>query len=445
MIKLLLTIYNILFVLLLVPVSLLLLIFSSKYRREVFYKLPERFAFWFFSKDTSKKTVWIHCASLGEVRAVEPIINALKDDYCVVLTVLTKTGRQYAGKIESLRFVSLLPLDIYPLTLRAFKIIQPDIFVIVETELWPSTLYAAKKCGVKIITVNARMSEKSFKFYEKFRFFWRSFIGLIDLIAARNSSDAKRFAAFRGGEKNIFVNGNIKYDRDFRVDFKRSDFGLTACGIVFTAGSVRAEETQIIAQAYNEIKQKYPEVKFFLAPRHLAHLSKIKKTLEKNNIKYCFFSEIVKPAADDTAENDDAGHPTGVLGNVKLISGLQSGFILVDVFGELQNIYAVSDFSFVGGSLVNKGGQNPIEPAACGKPVLFGKYMSNFETEAQALLKSGGAFYVSNAKDIASKITEFVENKQAAISAGQNALKAVESQKGAVNITVKQIKSELGK
>ena len=439
MTKLLLTIYNILFIFLLIPASILLLVFSSKYRKEIFYKLSERFALRSafspgkFAKDFSKKTVWVHCASLGEVRAVEPVINGLKDDYNVILTVLTKTGREYAQKIEKLCFVSLLPLDIYPLMLKAFKIIKPDVFVIIETELWVSTLYAAKKCGIKIMTVNGRMSEKSFNFYKRTKFFWQPFVRLIDIVAARNASDARRFASFTGKETEVSVSGNIKYDRDFKVDSKRSDYGLTGEDIVFTAGSVRNGEEKIIIQTYNELKQSFPGIKFFFAPRHLSRLNAIKKILSQNKIKFSLFSEL--------AVNSSLLPP-----HKPCHSGLDPesivplSFILVDVFGKLQNVYAISDFSFVGGSLINKGGQNPIEPAACGKPVLFGKYMSNFEHEAEILLKSGGAFQVSDAKNLAEKATELISNKELSKTAGQNALKSVESQKGAVKITVTRIK-----
>jgi 3-deoxy-D-manno-octulosonic-acid transferase len=330
----------------------------------------------------------------------------------VVLTVLTKTGREYAQKIEKLRFVSLLPLDIYPLALKAFKTVKPDIFILVETELWASTLFAAKKAGVKIMTINARMSEKSFKIYKKFGFFFKPFISLIDAVLARNSVDARRFAALTGKDANVSVSGNIKYDRDFNVNSKRADYGLKDGDIVFAAGSTRPQETQIIAQAYIKLKQKYSNLKFFLAPRHLAHLEKVKKILKESGVEYSLFSDINFQA---------------------------QSFILVDVFGKLQNVYAISDFSFVGGSLIDKGGQNPIEPAACAKPVLFGKYMGNFEAEAQALLKSGGAFQISDAKDLALKIEELIENKQEALTAGQNALKTVQSQKGAVKITLERI------
>ncbi|MDR1940731.1 MAG: hypothetical protein LBQ47_00175 [Endomicrobium sp.] len=410
-------IYNLFFISLLIPASLLLLIFSSKYRKEIFYKLPERFALWNYSKNSSKKTIWIHCASLGEVRAVEPVIEGLKDDFFIVLTALTKSAREYAQKMNKAHFCALLPLDIYPLVLKAFKIVKPDVFVIVETELWVSSLCGAKRAGAKIMTVNGRMSEKSFKMYKKLRFFWRPFIKLIDYICARTAADAQRFAFLSGKTDNISVGGNVKYDRDFKVNSKRSDFGLKDGGIVFTAGSTRDFEEEIIAQSYVKIKKSYPDIKFFLAPRHLSRLGEVKKILAKYDISYSLFSQ-----------KQDG-----------------KNFILVDVFGKLQSVYAVSDISFVGGSLVNKGGQNPIEPAAYAKPVLFGPYMENFETEADVLLKYGGAFKVLNADEIVLKIIELVCNKELRIKAGENAAKAVESQKGAVKRTVEKIREEAEK
>jgi 3-deoxy-D-manno-octulosonic-acid transferase len=436
--KLLLAVYNLLFAVLLAPVSVLLLVFSSKYRKEIFYKLPERFGFAFrnFKKDSSKKTVWVHCASLGEARAAEPVINALKDDYFVILTVLTKTGREYAQKIDKLRFVSLLPFDIYPLMLRAFKIVRPDIFVIVETEIWPSMLCAAKKCAVKIMTINGRMSEKSFNFYGKTKFFWKPFISLIDIISARNPADAKRFASLIGGGKKVSVSGNIKYDRDFKTDAKRSDYGLKDDDFVFTAGSSRVEETRIIADSYNKVKSKLPGIKFLLAPRQLSRLDEVKKILNQNKIVFSLFSQIQSLRLRQCASDGNSCAGGDFAGALP-----QSRFIIVDVFGKLQSAYALSDVSFVGGSLVNKGGQNPIEPAAYGKPALFGKYMDNFESEAEILLKSGGAFQVSDAADLAEKIIGLISDKDAAKAAGQRAMKAVESQKGAVKTVIEQVKS----
>ncbi|MCL2144732.1 MAG: hypothetical protein FWH43_04485 [Endomicrobia bacterium] len=412
-------IYNILLATVLIPASIFILLFSGKYRKEIFYKISERFAKWdYTAKQNSKKTVWIHCSSLGEVRAVEPVLEQLKDGCNIILTVITKTGRVYGEKIKTPDFVSLLPLDFYPLMNKAFKTVKPDILILVETELWASMLYAAKKHNIKILTVNGRMSAKSFKIYGSLKFFWKYFTDSIDLIMARSPEDAERFAALSGRKENVFVSGNIKYDRDFNVKSLRSDFGLAQGDKVFTAGSIRETEDEIVADAYLKINARGDgsRIYFFAAPRHLSKISSVKKTLAGKKIEYVLFSSL---EAGKTPEKN---------------------FILVDVFGKLQSIYAISDVCFVGGSIVNKGGQNPIEPAACGKPVLFGKNMDNFKTESEILLKYGGGINVSGSDDIVFKTEEFFSDKDLMEKTGAKALEAVNSQKGSVKITVNKIK-----
>ena len=410
-------IYNSLLFVLLIPASLFILFFSAKYRKELFYKLHERFSIWdYVPKQNSKKTVWIHCSSLGEVRAVEPVLDDIRNEYNIVLTTVTKTGREYSEKIQKADFTYLLPLDLYPLMMKAFDKIKPDILILVETELWASMLFAANKKNVKIVTINGRMSARTFKIYNFFRVFWKHFAGYISVVLARAQDDADRFSVLTESKTQVYVSGNIKYDRDFIVKADRTDFGLKQNDYLFTAGSVRSGEENIIADAYFAAREKFPGIYFFMAPRHLSKISIVKKALNKKNVEYALFSEIQSGKISDTK------------------------FILVDVFGKLQSIYAVSDICYVGGSIVKKGGQNPIEPAACAKPVLFGKNMDNFKTEAETLLKYGGGITVFDAQDIAAKIEKLLSNKTFLKKTGENALQAVNSQKGAVNITVQKIK-----
>lgn len=418
MAKLFLFIYNLFFTILIIPASLFILLFSGKYRKEFFYRLPERFSNFEFVKG-DKKVIWVHCASLGEVRAVEPILSALKEKYTLVLTAITKTGREYAKKIGKADFVALLPLDIYPLMLKAINIIKPDMIILVETEIWASMLYAANKKKIKVITINGRMSKKSFRIYKMMKFFWKSFMGFINTVLARSKDDADRFTYLTDGKSEIHITGNIKYDRDFSAKFKKEDFFINENTIVFTAGSTREGEEQIIADVYNQIRKKYPEMIFFLAPRHLSRIKKVKDILSANKIEFSLFS------APDNGK------------------GFRNPFILVDVFGKLQNIYSISDICYIGGSIVPKGGQNPIEAAAYGKTVLFGKHMENFQTEAETLIKYGGGITVADANDIFSKLNMLLSQKELLSETGEKALKAVESQKGALKVTIEKIEEKI--
>jgi 3-deoxy-D-manno-octulosonic-acid transferase len=391
-------------------------LFSNKYRRECCYKLLERVAIYrSLNKGIKTKTIWIHCASVGEVRAVEPILEGLKDSYHIVLTSITKSGREYARTLQKVDFVALLPLDIYPVMCKAFNSINPDMLVLVETEFWPSMLYTASLKKVKIITINGRISNKSFAIYQKLKFFWKEFVTLIDVTIARTQEDADRFKFLNNNKGKIIVSGNIKYDRDCILKSKREDFLFSREDFVFTAGSTRKGEEEIIADVYNKICFFFKKIKFFLVPRHLSRIGDIIKILENRNIKYSFFSS----------------------------GDFNSNFILVDLFGKLQSIYSISDVCYVGGSLVDKGGQNPIEPAVCEKPVLFGKNMHNFKSEAEILIKEGGALIIENSDDLANKIKMFISNKHLLKRIGSNALKAVNSQKGAVSFTIKTIKENL--
>jgi 3-deoxy-D-manno-octulosonic-acid transferase len=410
--KIYLVLYNAL-VIFALPLIVIVFLFSKKYRKELFYKISERFACYNFPNlDSKKKTVWIHCASLGEVRAVEPILDNLRDSYFIVLTTLTKSGREYALKLQKADFLTLYPLDIYPIIKRLFNIIKPDLLVLVETELWVSMLYTAAKRNTVIMTVNGRISEKSFNGYKCLRFFWKDFIGLINVIIARSDEDAYRFRYLSGKKSVVFVSGNIKYDRNFTSSVRRKEFLLKESDFVFTAGSTRENEEVTIVDAYIKVGKTF---KIFLAPRHLARISEVAKLLENKRLRYSLFSE-----------NDFTGD-----------------FILIDVFGKLQNIYSISDVCYVGGSLVDKGGQNPIEPAAYGKPVLFGEYMDNFKIEAETLVKNNGAFIVKDSDDLASKIKEFMTNSSFLKHIGDNALRTVYYQKGVVSFTLAKMKEIL--
>ncbi|MDR2708685.1 MAG: hypothetical protein LBC07_01755 [Elusimicrobiota bacterium] len=410
-----LALYNFLFAFIGLIIFLPAFIFSKRMRAEIPYHFKERFAGFKRFKKTKQKTIWFHCSSLGEARAVEPLIHKLKDTFDIVLTTNTKTGRQYASKIEGIAFVSLLPFDIYPLMLKAVDKISPDLLILVETELWVSLLCASRAKKVPIAIVNARMSEKTYKTYKLFGFFWKRFIGLIDIIMARSADDLQRFSAFGAGKICACISGNIKYDRDFSCAADRKDFGIGVEDIVFCAGSTREGEEKVIAKVYKRVKQKYEDIKFFLVPRHINRVEQIKEILNRAGISFCLFSQ----------------------------KKFSANFILVDVFGILQNLYSIADICFVGGSIANKGGQNPIEPAAYAKPVLFGRYMQNFKTESQILLDYGGALKASTAVGLSRQILKLLADRNALKEMGQKAAQAVQSQKGAITLSVEKIKQIL--
>jgi 3-deoxy-D-manno-octulosonic-acid transferase len=411
MTKLYLTIYNILLVFLLAPAALFVFI----WRRDFFYRIAERLGFYKFfnTARNSRRLIWVHCSSLGEVKAVETTINELQKTGEVLLTVFTRTARDWAQKNIKTTYLAFAPLDVYPLVLRVVKKLKPAMLIIVETEIWPSMIYACKKNGAKIVTVNGRLSNKSFKYYKATKHFWRAFVSNIDVILARNSEDGKRFTEITSRPQSVRVTGNIKYDLDFTAaQTSRADIGFSPDDIVIVFGSTREGEEQFIKNAYIEIIKKYPNIKFIVAPRHIKRLEAVLKV----------FSDI----------------------NVYLYSqNCKAGIVIVDVFGKLQGLYSVADICFVGGSLVDKGGQNPIEPAAYAKPVIFGTYMYNFETESKTLANYGGGFFVKNENELISKLEELIKSPALREAAGKKALEGVNAQKGATEKNLKIIRDML--
>ncbi|MCL2389255.1 MAG: hypothetical protein FWC85_02595 [Elusimicrobia bacterium] len=408
--------YNLLFTFLLAPAALFLFIV----RRDFFCHFKERLGFYNFLKNkTQEPVIWVHCSSLGEVKAVESTIKGLPEGYSVFLSVFTKTARDWA-KTELLekgivKHLAFAPLDLYPLLVRVVKKLNIKMLILVETEIWPSMIYACASRGAKIVTVNGRLSKNSFKYYNATKYFWRKFVSLINIVLARTPQDAERFTEITSHAKSVRVTGNIKYDLEIPSQKStRDELGFKNSDIIFVCGSTREGEEVFIKNAYIGISKKYPQIKFVVAPRHIKRAKKVCGIFKAAGINVSLYSR-----------------------------GISPDITVVDVFGKLQALYNIADICFVGGSLVNKGGQNPIEPAAYAKPVLFGDDMCNFALEAESLLEHGGGFLVENASKMTQVLGELISNPAQRLSAGQQALQAVNAQRGATAQNLQIIKEFL--
>ncbi len=415
MVNVLVFLYNCLMLLFLFPILLGIFLSGKKNRQEFLYKISERLSCWNVPElDKNKKTIWIHCASLGEARAVEPMIPHLQE-YNIIVSVITKSAREYISKIKGISCYALMPADVYPFIAKQLKKIKPDILVLIETEFWPSMITCANKLGTKIITVNGRISKNAFPYYKLTKFFWKPFLNLISFISVRNEQDYERFNAIIENKNKLEITGNIKYDRMWTHEkMKKESLFFTDSDQIFTAGSTREGEEKVIIKVYKEVIKKYKNLKLILAPRHISRVKEIANLAEKNNLRYSLFSQ--------------------------LNTNVEKDVIIVDVFGKLQAIYSISDMVFIGGSLVNKGGQNPIEAAAYAKPVIYGKHMFNFESEVKALTSNGGV-EIENEFELKDIVEKLLCDQDFRIQLGAKAAKVVEQQKGAVERNVKIIKN----
>ncbi len=408
-------IYNIILLVFLIPAIIFFFFNSIKNPSSgIFFKLKERLGFLKTSENLSKKEIlWFHGASVGEVKALEPLIRHFRN-YSTLLTVLTPQGRRLAEKNKSADYLSLAPLDFNLIINNFFKKMKPKALILFETEIWPGLIDQAKRRNLKVIVVNGRISGASYPFYKFFRFFWKNILNKADLICARSNEDAERFKGI-GCTGKIEVTGNIKYDRDISIpSFTREDAMLSDLDVVFAAGSTREEEEKILADVFVELKMKFPNLKILIAPRRIDRTQNLIKLLKYKNINFVRYSEGIKKPYE---------------------------CLIIDTFGDLVKFYAISDITFVGKSLINRGGQNPIEPASYSKPVLFGPYMQNFQTEADALVNEGGGFYVKNKEELSEKVSVLLSDKMLLKETGERALQAVLKQRGALKRTVSLIEN----
>lgn len=366
---------------------------------------------------SGEKRFWIHAASVGEVKVARTMSAGLQDRFPhskIFLSTFTNTGLREAEKIPGISEVSLLPLD-FPLFIRpALKRVRPDFFLPIESEFWPNLFFELKKTGATIILMNGRVSERSFKRYLKFRSLLKNVILQLDLVCMRTQVDAERIITLGAPKDRVRVVGNIKYD-GVLSEWKKEDpgplrdiFKPRQGERIIVFGNTREGEEALLVPAIKKLL-KAGTASVIIAPRHVERVGEIMRLLGQAGIYATLWSEL---AAGKERKTEDA--------------------VLFDQMGRLFSLYGICAAAFIGGSLLPFGGQNILEPAVFGIPVLFGKHMGNFQEEAVILKESGGGIEVGSHEDVYSAIINILENQEEAAKAGRAAADAVAKQGGAL-------------
>ncbi|MCS7244935.1 MAG: glycosyltransferase N-terminal domain-containing protein [candidate division WOR-3 bacterium] len=318
--------------------------------------------------------VWFHCSSIGELNAISPLISRFED---TIISVFTKTGYEYAKKNFKNSIVFRYFLD-NPFVLRKILSLKPKILIIAETEIWPNLINCSKKKGIKLFLVNARLSNRSFRLYRAFSFFFKNLIEKFDKIYTRSESDKLRFKML--GAKNLVFFGNIKVDAvSFNVkDIRREELGFSNDDFIITFGSVRSKEIKKILK----VVEYYKDFKFIIAPRHLENIEKIVDELKHKNIDWSF----------RTKNN-------------------LSRVLILDSFGELKSIYKISDICFVGGTLENYGGHNILESLYFGKPTIIGSFYRNIKEQVE-YFKSRNAIFIVKDENAMIEVIKLIRNNE---------------------------------
>jgi 3-deoxy-D-manno-octulosonic-acid transferase len=318
--------------------------------------------------------IWLHGASAGDLLALQPIMKELKarlPGCCIILTTITNSGLAMARKrLAEADVVLYAPYDLPGATRRAVKRLEPDLIVLEYTEIWPNLIHAASRTGVRIVLTNGRFSPQRMSHYRALFRLVSNPLRAIDLFLMRSDEEAERVLALGAAPDRVWVTGNTKFDalvldRPAESDNRlRTEMGLVPGAPVFIAGSTHEGEEEIVLRVYRDLLRSHPDLHLVIAPRYVERAGKI-MTLAA-----------------------EAGF------SVRLRSGgVAAGsaqVVVVDSIGELAATYRLATLVFVGGSFVSRGGQNVLEPAGQGKPVLFGPHMENFKDSVQVLVGRGG-------------------------------------------------------
>ena len=336
--------------------------------------------------------VWFHAVSVGEVRAVTPVMEELakrlKNASRMVLSTVTVTGQETARR-ECLfaENIFYFPLD-FPLAVsRAFARIGPSMFITAETEFWPNFLFGCFKRGVPVVVVNGRISDRSFSRYMRFRWFFHPFLRGVSLFLMQSDEDARRILAMGAAEESVEVTGNTKYDvKPVPAELPVEVRNWAESSFLLVAGSTHGGEEEIILNALE--MTGLSDVRLAVVPRHPERFDEVAGLLLDRNIPFVRLSGLT------------AGRR------------ISEKVLLVDAMGVLDAFYSVAGAAFVGGSLVPVGGHNLLEPAMYGVPVLTGPNLQNFRDIADALIESGGCRIVEDGDSLANALRSLKDNWQ---------------------------------
>jgi 3-deoxy-D-manno-octulosonic-acid transferase len=370
--------------------------------------------------------LWFHAVSVGEVMLLRPIVAELarrRPGWEVVVSTTTAAGLGAARRLFPDLVTFYAPLDFSWATRRAVARVRPTVLALVELELWPNLIRAARKAGSRVAIINGRLSLRSHHGYRKLRGPLGPTLRRLDAVAAQSDEYAARFVDIGVPAPRVRVTGSVKYDgletdRDNpRTVALRRELGIDPADLVFVAGSTMEGEEAAALAAYRAARAKHPRLRLVLVPRHPERFDRVAAWLEKQG----------EPVVRRT-------RPGASLG------GERPPVVLVDTIGELGAVWGLADVAFVGGSLrPGRGGQNMMEPAAFGASVVFGPHTSNFKEAVEGLLARGGARRVADAAGLAVALVEDLDDPEAAAARGAAGRAFVLAQNGAAGRTLAEL------
>ena len=361
--------------------------------------------------------IWVHAVSVGEVLAVAGLVEEIRrrvPQQRVFVSTTTDTGQALARERFGEENVFYFPLDIGFAIRPYLRALRPELVVIAETEFWPNFIQLAHASRARIAVVNARISDRSWPRYRRFRGLLRRLLIHVDLFLAQTAEDAGRLQDIGAPPERVRVSGNLKFDIPVPappaiVENVRQSLASAAAGPVLVCGSTMEGEEPLLVKAFENVLAQHPRAVMILAPRHPERFPPVAALLGQMSIRFWRRSEW-------------SGEVLG------------GGVLLLDTIGELAGLYALADIAFVGGSLVPRGGHNIIEPAQHGVPTLVGNHTENFR-DIVGLFQSREAVKIVSTAELPLVVMELLAHNAERVALGRRAAETMQTQVGATGRT----------
>jgi 3-deoxy-D-manno-octulosonic-acid transferase len=374
--------------------------------------------------------LWFHAVSVGEVLLLRPLVREMarrRPGWEVVISTTTSAGLAVARRTFPDLVTFYAPLDFSWSTRRAMSRVRPNVLALVELELWPNLIRAAKEAGAKVAIINARLSVRSYRGYRTLKGLLRPTLRCIDVVAAQDQDYARRFIELGIPPERVSVTGSVKYDglesdrNNPKTRELREQFGIQPSDLVFVAGSTMEGEEAAALAAYRAARAQHPGLRLILVPRHPERFDRVVEWLLRQG------EVVIRRSEGPVVARRRASHDPPPV-------------IVVDTLGELAAVWGLADVAFVGGSLIpGRGGQNMMEPAAYGASVLFGPHTANFRETVAQLLARNAARKVANAGELVQSLQEELDHPDAAAARGAAGRSFVLAQHGASGRTLQAL------
>ncbi len=376
-------------------------------------------------------TIWLHGASVGEILLARILIKELAEilpEADFVLSTVTEQGMEVARKHSGERVRCIYaPLDLKGIVDRSITKIRPLLYICLETELWPAFVFEARRYGVKLVLLNGRLSQRSYRRYRLVKGIMSRILACFAMIAVIRDADAKRYMGLGADPEKVRVLGNAKYDQDMArlapesEETYRSWLDVKHGQPVFVAGSTHTGEEEMLLAVFQDLKKAtgLQDLVWVVAPRHMQRLNEVEGMLKQRHVPYECLSDVKD-------------------------SGRRTDTILVDSIGDLAGLYSIASYIFCGGSLVERGGHNVMEAAIFGRPVFYGPNMKDFSDAVDLLESAGAGFQVSSPEVLTESILYFMDHPEEYEAAGRRARNSAITQQGAARkqaLLVKEVLS----